>query len=382
MTKAAYKAAPDLLGELAHLAVQVSSLSPFPGNARRGNVEAIAESLMAHGQFRPIVVNSRTMQVLAGNHTLEAAISLGWSLIAAVMVDVDEADAKRILVADNRHADLGRYDDEALLAVLRQLPDLKGTGFVPKDLDRLGARLEMFSGATLVNSNHDDDRPVPAHGSPMSTRSVKIGDGLATPAFVIKNYGNLAEAKYRSHPVSDPLGAVTTTLSHALVQPFVTMLRARNQPTGVNDEPLATLATGNHHYLTGLPGAFVVKNHGGLDYARIEHMLKGVDEPLASIMAKPNLSLVIPYRRGKAKTTREPLHTLSTVDSAALCSIEVDIEDCHFRMLKPEEHALAQRFAPDYEMKGNLGERTMQAGNAVSCNAGQWIGAALADVLS
>jgi DNA (cytosine-5)-methyltransferase 1 len=71
-----------------------------------------------------------------------------------------------------------------------------------------------------------------------------------------------------------------------------------------------------------------------LDYTAITHMTKSVDEPLPGIVARPNLSLVVPYRKGKAKTTDEPLHTVATRDSAALVAADaIDIDDCRFRML-------------------------------------------------
>ena len=41
-------------------------------------------------------------------------------------------------------------------------------------------------------------------------------------------------------------------------------------------------------------------------------MTKSVDEPLPGIVARPNLSLVIPHRKGNVKTTDEPLHTVAT----------------------------------------------------------------------
>jgi hypothetical protein len=57
------------------LAVPLAELRPYDRNPCRGDVAAIKASLQAHGQYRPIVVNRPTMQVLAGNHTLEAAPS-------------------------------------------------------------------------------------------------------------------------------------------------------------------------------------------------------------------------------------------------------------------------------------------------------------------
>lgn len=129
------------------------SLSPYRHNPRRGDVAAIAESLRARGQYRPIVVNvgthtGRPFEVLAGNHTLEAALSLGWAEIEATTVDVDEANAAQIVAADNRLADLGGYDPEDLLATLLAAGDLTGTGYAETDLAALLRDLEEPVGLT------------------------------------------------------------------------------------------------------------------------------------------------------------------------------------------------------------------------------------------
>jgi DNA (cytosine-5)-methyltransferase 1 len=50
-------------------------------------------------------------------------------------------------------------------------------------------------------------------------------------------------------------------------------------------------------------------------------------------------------------------------------------------MLSPREHLRAQRFTDDYIVKGNVGEQTAQAGNAVPCNVAQWIASKLLEVL-
>lgn len=117
--------------------VALDSLTPHPGNPRRGNVDAIAESLSAHGQYRPIVANRRTGRILAGTHTWRAAKRLGWRSIAVSFVDVDDIEETRIVLVDNRASDLATYDDALLAALLRDLPDLDGTGFNPDDLDAL-----------------------------------------------------------------------------------------------------------------------------------------------------------------------------------------------------------------------------------------------------
>jgi ParB-like chromosome segregation protein Spo0J len=134
--------------ELVRLATPIAGLEPYPGNARKGNVDAIVESLEAHGQYRPIVVR-RTEdggQVLAGNHTLAAAGRMGWTHIAATWVDVDDDQARRIVLVDNRTNDVATYDDELLAELLQEVAGsdrgFDGTGFEEEDLAKLLDSLE------------------------------------------------------------------------------------------------------------------------------------------------------------------------------------------------------------------------------------------------
>ncbi len=137
----------------------VDGLTLFHRNPRRGDVRSIAASLQRHGQYRPLVVNvgtltGRPFEILAGNHTFLAACSLGWETVQATTVDVDDEAAHRIVLADNRLADLGVYDDEDLAAAMVAAGDLDGTGFTSSDLDELLATL-----STPVSLTDPDDAP-------------------------------------------------------------------------------------------------------------------------------------------------------------------------------------------------------------------------------
>jgi ParB-like chromosome segregation protein Spo0J len=139
-------------GEIQSLTI--SSLTAYPTNPRRGDIDAIAASLQAHGQYRPIVVQDSTKFVLAGNHTLKAAKKLGWKKIKAVLVDVNEDTAKKIVLADNRLTDIASYNEPLLKSLLEALPELEGTGFTQSEvetLDRLisGDNKESISGDKL-----------------------------------------------------------------------------------------------------------------------------------------------------------------------------------------------------------------------------------------
>lgn len=149
------------LGE--HARLPVGELRTFHKNPRKGDVEAIAGSLRVNNQYRPIVVNKgthtgRPNEVLAGNHTLMAARSLAeedkaWNEIDAWVIDVDDDQASRIVLADNRTADIGSFDDQLLVDLLGELPSLEGTGYSDDDLDML---TDLLDGAPDLDDLADD----------------------------------------------------------------------------------------------------------------------------------------------------------------------------------------------------------------------------------
>jgi hypothetical protein len=114
--------------------VSVDELNLHPDNPRIGDIVAIKNSLAVNGLYQPVTVNSSTMEVLRGNHTLLAARELGWREIEVFFVDVSKDDGARILLADNRTSDLGGYDNLALSRLLEGLGDFEGTGYGADDL--------------------------------------------------------------------------------------------------------------------------------------------------------------------------------------------------------------------------------------------------------
>lgn len=157
----------NIAADLQRLAVELTTLNPLPGNPRKGDVEAVKKSYAQFGQRKPIVARRQDRTVIAGNHQLAAATSLGWSHIAVVWTDDDDATAKAFALADNRTADLGTYDDllAALLADVQASGDadlLAATGYQGDDLDKLLRRVEFLAG----QGDPDDAPPLPA--SPIS----------------------------------------------------------------------------------------------------------------------------------------------------------------------------------------------------------------------
>jgi len=103
-----------IIDSLKNLAVSIDSLKGLPGNPRVGDVDAVAASLEKFGQRKPIVVRKDDGTIIAGNHTWQAAKKLGWKEIAVAFVGDDDTTAQAYALADNRTAELGSYDEQAL----------------------------------------------------------------------------------------------------------------------------------------------------------------------------------------------------------------------------------------------------------------------------
>lgn len=129
---------------LRKLLVPLAKLALDPANLRvhdERSFDAIATSLRRFGQQKPIVVDAGGV-VIAGNGTLEAARRLGWSHIAAVQSKLGGSERVAYSIADNRTAELSRWDTKALQAVLDAIPkdQLADTGFSLDDLAELAGR--------------------------------------------------------------------------------------------------------------------------------------------------------------------------------------------------------------------------------------------------
>lgn len=129
----------------------IAELKFYPGNARRGDIDLIADSLSKLGQYKPIVANADGT-ILAGNHTVMAAQRLGWETIDVHRVDVDDETAKRIVLVDNKANDQSTYDVEELVNLLTELPSLDATGFTRDEVDDLLETLDALE---------DEDIPEP-----------------------------------------------------------------------------------------------------------------------------------------------------------------------------------------------------------------------------
>jgi hypothetical protein len=135
---------PYIVAPLRSLAVPLEELNEDPENARihrKDNMEAVKRSLQEFGQRVPVLVQKDGMIVRAGNARLRAAKELGWTHLAAVVVEEPEALAKAYGLMDNKSAELAEWDFESVAEILRSMEeggiDLASSGFSERDVQNL-----------------------------------------------------------------------------------------------------------------------------------------------------------------------------------------------------------------------------------------------------
>ncbi|GAA5046481.1 hypothetical protein HNP84_009729 [Thermocatellispora tengchongensis] len=134
----------------AYRMVPLGDLEPHPDNPHKGDVDVIAESIEKNGFYGTVLVQKSRMRIIAGEHRWRGAKANGLDKVPALLIDVDDKTATRIMLADNRTAEFGAYDDQALAELLRGLDDLDGTGWTEQDLDDLAEAIAADNAAVAL----------------------------------------------------------------------------------------------------------------------------------------------------------------------------------------------------------------------------------------
>ncbi len=157
------------------------------------NQRKLEESIRRNGIFRPVVVrelDDGTLQVIAGEHTTRAAISLGHEKIDVYNLGrIDEKRAKEISVIDNQH-----YGSEDAFGLSQLLKEFDGTveDFLPMSDEDLKAIFKAssidFDSLELPDAADDPSPVVNADdelaGAPVTHQFMKFKVPLGDAEFV------------------------------------------------------------------------------------------------------------------------------------------------------------------------------------------------------
>ena len=125
--------------------VSLGQITPHPENYREHDVGAIMESIRRWGVWRPLVVQRSTGFILVGNGEYRAIAQMGAPNAPVRWMDVDDANARAILLADNWIPSRGRNMPQELRELMEQLREerelFESTGADDDDIEDLDREL-------------------------------------------------------------------------------------------------------------------------------------------------------------------------------------------------------------------------------------------------
>ena len=151
--------------------VDVSHHKDNPRYHNRDQIEQIAQSIRDHGYAKgSMVVQRRSMSLVAGNGVYDALILLGYEEADFIVMDMDDTESLQFMIRDNRLSELSEWDLPVLNADLAQLKDegfeLEDVGFeleAINELEELDARREADNRVVV-----EDDPPEVDEGEPVT----------------------------------------------------------------------------------------------------------------------------------------------------------------------------------------------------------------------
>lgn len=133
----------------------ISEIHQHPDNPNNGDLDELIMSIKKHGFVTAITADSRTGEIIAGNHRYQALLALGATEAPILWVDHwNKNQALSYLVADNEIARRAQMDKNQLLELLQYLrtteEGLMGTGHTDATVERL--MMELAQDMTSINT--------------------------------------------------------------------------------------------------------------------------------------------------------------------------------------------------------------------------------------
>lgn len=124
----------------------LGDIQQHPDNPHSADMDALKESIETNGFYAPIYVQRSTGYIVAGNHRYLYFLEHELPTIPAIYLDITDAEARRIMLADNKITSMG-HDDEALLFELLQ--DVRADD---ENMFGTGYRLEEYEELRMLNT--------------------------------------------------------------------------------------------------------------------------------------------------------------------------------------------------------------------------------------
>lgn len=111
--------------------MDISAIKPYDNNPRRNEkaVDAVANSIKQFGFKNPIIVDKNNV-IISGHTRRLAALKLGLKEVPVIVgKDLTEAQIKAFRLADNRVAEIAKWDEDALKEEMAKVLDVDFESF-------------------------------------------------------------------------------------------------------------------------------------------------------------------------------------------------------------------------------------------------------------
>lgn len=249
---------------------------------------------------------------------------------------------------------------------------------------RIQAGLDKYGDQVLVvklTYSHAGVRPGQPVTEPLMTQTARQEDAIAFPPSAVVVFKEHADA----NSLSDPLTTIVASGSqHALLRmPWLTLHYNPAQHRMIT-EPMGVVTATDHHSLVQPPPLL-------LNYYTRTSAVASVDRPLGTlttgwgpVLIQPTPFLSCYYGQVTNLGVASAMPTVMSMMKHALIQPEKElkIEDCYFRMLEPPEIGRGMAFAGDYIVLGNKRQQVRQYGNAVTPPVAEWLLKQVVEVLA
>ena len=141
--------------------IALTKLIPDPQNANthgEQNLSVIRKNIEKFGMYAPLVVQKSTMNIIVGNGRYECLKAMGEEKVDCVVLDITDAKAIELGIADNRSSELSEWDEDVLADLLGAIGGdaVEEIGFSADDL------ADLFpDGGNDGETDPDDIPPAP-----------------------------------------------------------------------------------------------------------------------------------------------------------------------------------------------------------------------------
>lgn len=136
-----------------HKIVPIVTIRPYHRNPRKSsNYAEVKDSIKRYGMLQPILVDKAGV-IVAGHSRYKACMELGMTEVPVVEAEINQADAKRLRIIDNKLTEKNEWSLDNLEIELREIGDFTLAKDFEIDLDSVGKSISDVTDNDLKSAS-------------------------------------------------------------------------------------------------------------------------------------------------------------------------------------------------------------------------------------